>query len=81
MGGPENVKGGVMVVALASSDLLRMEDVEKAFGVKEKCIRRWIATRGFPGVKVDRVWRFDPVAVAAWDEARLAAAQAEKVAV
>lgn len=69
-----------MVVELATGDLLYMEDVTRMFNRKERAIRRWIATRNFPAIKVDREWRFDKAAVQAWDAARLAEAL-EKVAV
>lgn len=48
-----------------------MAEVCELYGVVPLTIKRWMQSRNFPGQKFGALWRFDPAAVAAWDEAQL----------
>lgn len=48
--------------------LARMEDIASHFDVTPETIRNWIKTRGFPGRKLGRQWRFEWAEVKAWEQ-------------
>lgn len=55
--------------------LARMEDIATHFDVTPETIRNWIKTRGFPGRKLGRQWRFDWDEVLLWEQNQPTGAQ------
>ena len=48
---------------------LSVDDIADYLGVARETIYTWVASKGMPGHKVGRYWKFKRVAVDAWVEA------------
>jgi excisionase family DNA binding protein len=55
---------------LARTGLLTIAEVSDLLGFHEVTLRNWVRAGKLPAVRIGSVWRFDPVEIAVWLEAR-----------
>jgi len=46
--------------------LLNIEDIMEMFNVSQPTAYQIVKTKGFPGIKIKRIWRFDKQLVKNW---------------
>lgn len=57
-------------------NLGRMDDISAYFDVTPETVRNWIRTKGLPGRKIGRQWRFDWEEIKIWEEGQPSGSEA-----